>query len=91
MNTTPDDRQPLWLAMQDAGFNAEGTPCDAIAAEIEAVRDWLEDAFGDELPTTIYNCLTLYALEARCAEEDEPPTPSGLQRHDIGLVADAEP
>jgi hypothetical protein len=32
---------PLWDVMMFAGNNEPGTPRDAIAAEIEALRDWL--------------------------------------------------
>lgn len=44
-------KPPLWEVMQDAGSNAPGTPRDAIAAEIRALRDWLvpeEDKPNDE-------------------------------------------
>lgn len=50
MTDTPN-HPPLWEVMQDAGSNAPGTPRDAVAAEIRALRDWilaeLETAEGD--------------------------------------------
>jgi exodeoxyribonuclease-5 len=68
MTTTAADRQPLWRAMEDAGTNAPGTPRDAIAAEILALRDWLDNVFADEIPAQLYNLLTLQSLEAEQAE-----------------------
>jgi hypothetical protein len=50
--------------MEDAGFNASGTPRDAIAAEILALRDWLDEVFADEIPAQLYNLLTAESLEA---------------------------
>ncbi len=73
MTTTAADHQPLWLAMHNAGMNAPGTPVDAIAAEIEALRDWLELHFEDDLPASIYNCLTTELLEALEATDFEAP------------------
>jgi exodeoxyribonuclease-5 len=89
MTTTPDDHQPLWLDMQKAGSNALGTPINAIAAEIEAVRDWLEFQFQDELPTVIYNCLTAQLLEACDAAQDEPSAPA-IRPASIQLTADQQ-
>jgi ATP:corrinoid adenosyltransferase len=89
MTTTPDDHQPLWLDMQKAGSNALGTPIDAIAAEIEAVRDWLEFQFQDELPAVIYNCLTAQLLEACDAAQDEPSAPA-IRPASIQLTADQQ-
>lgn len=40
---------PLWRAMERAGMNESGTPQDAIAAEIEALANWLVP-FADALP-----------------------------------------
>jgi ATP:corrinoid adenosyltransferase len=73
MTTTGADHQPLWLAMHNAGMNAPGTPIDAIAAEIEALRDWLELHFEDKW---IYNCLTEQALQASYAAQDELERPA---------------
>jgi exodeoxyribonuclease-5 len=73
MTTTAADHQPLWQAMHNAGMNSPGTPVDAIAAEIEALRDWLELHFEDELPASIYNCLTTELLEALDATDVEAP------------------
>lgn len=39
--TATPEPMPLWLDMEFAGLNTPGTPRDAIAAEIEALRDWL--------------------------------------------------
>ena len=64
------EHRPLWLAMEQAGMNAPGTPRDAIAAEILALRDWLDDVFADEIPPQLYNLLTAQSLEA---EKAEPP------------------
>jgi exodeoxyribonuclease-5 len=83
MTTTAADHQPLWLAMHNAGMNSPGTPVDAIAAEIEALRDWLELYFEDDLPASIYNCLTTELLEALDATDVEalaaPTRPATLQ------------
>ena len=40
---SPDTAEPLplWRVMEHAGMHEPGTPRDAIAAEIEALRDWL--------------------------------------------------
>jgi len=75
MTTTAADHQPLWLAMQRAGMNAPGTPIDAIAAEIEALRDWLRFYFRDFLPTPIYDCLAAEILRAQEASQDTPAPP----------------
>jgi exodeoxyribonuclease-5 len=75
MTTTPEVDQPLWLAMHSAGMNAPGTPIDAIAAEIEALRDWLEWHFMDDLPTPIYDCLAAEILRAQEASQDTPAPP----------------
>ena len=48
-------QQALWLAMYNAGVNAPGTPRDAIAAEILALRDWLDRVFAYEIPAQLYN------------------------------------
>jgi exodeoxyribonuclease-5 len=56
-------QKPLWMAMEQAGLNAPGTPRDAIAAEILALRDWLKD----EIPPQLYNLLTLQSVEAKRA------------------------
>jgi hypothetical protein len=41
-NTTEASKAlPLWIAMNDADCNASGGYLHAIAAEIEALRDWL--------------------------------------------------
>ncbi|NBN88341.1 MAG: DUF2075 domain-containing protein [Proteobacteria bacterium] len=64
------EHRPLWLAMEQAGMNAPGTPRDAIAAEILALRDWLDEVFADEIPSQLYNLLTAQSLEA---EQAEPP------------------
>ena len=61
-------QQALWLAMYNAGVNAPGTPRDAIAAEILALRNWLDKVFADETPSELYNLLTAQYLEAKQAE-----------------------
>ena len=61
-------QQALWLAMYNAGVNAPGTPRDAIAAEILALRDWLDKVFAYEIPAQLYNLLTAQYLEAKQAE-----------------------
>ncbi len=63
-------QQPLWLAMEQAGMNAFSTHRGAIAAEILAIRDWLDEVFADEIPEQLYNLLTTQSLEA---EQAEPP------------------
>jgi exodeoxyribonuclease-5 len=75
MTATPEDHQPLWLAMHNAGMNAPGTPIDAIAAEIETLRDWLRFYFRDFLPTPIYDCLAAEILRAQEASQDTPAPP----------------
>jgi len=80
--TTPaaTEHRPLWLAMEQAGMNAPGTPRDAIAAEILALRDWLDEVFADEIPPQLYNLLTAQSLEAEKAEPPAAPTrPANLQ------------
>ena len=54
--------------MEQAGMNAPGTLRDAIAAEILALRDWLNEVFADEIPSQLYNLLTAQSLEAKQAE-----------------------
>lgn len=71
MLATATERPSLWRAMEDAGFNASGTPRNAIAAEILALRDWLDEMFADEIPAQLYNLLTAESLEA---EKADPPT-----------------
>ena len=61
-------QQALWLAMYNAGVNAPGTPRDAIAAEILALRDWLDKVFAYEIPAQLYNLLTAQYLDAKQAE-----------------------
>ena len=51
----PDMDRPLWHAMEQAGSNEPGTPRDVIAAQIEALRDWL----------LLRTCHTAHALEVR--------------------------
>ena len=61
-------QQALWLAMYNAGVNAPATPRHAIAAEILALRDWLDKVFTYEIPAQLYNLLTAQYLEAKQAE-----------------------
>jgi len=86
MTTTAADRQPLWRAMEDAGTNAPGTPRDAIAAEILALRDWLDNVFADEIPAQLYNLLTLQSLEAEQAE----PTAAVIKPATLRLTVDQQ-
>lgn len=61
-------------------MNTPGTPRDAIAAEILALRDWLDEVFADEIPAQIYNLLTAQSLEAEQAESPAlPARPAMLQ------------
>lgn len=78
-------------------MNAPGTPRDAIAAEILALRDWLDEVFADEIPAQLYNLLTAQSLEAEHAESPAPPVrPTKLQltadqQEAIdGIIADIE-
>ena len=80
------EHRPLWLAMEQAGMNAPGTPRDAIAAEILAIRDWLDEVFADEIPAQLYNLLTAQSLEA---EQAEPPAPA-VKPVVLQLTADQE-
>ena len=89
MTTTPELDQPLWLAMRNAGMNAPGTPVDAIAAEIEALRDWLEWHFMDDLPASIYNCLTAEILQATVTGQDEAKAPA-VRPATLQLTADQQ-
>jgi len=68
--TTPATTQfqELWQAMEQAGSNAPGTPLDAIAAEILAIRDWLDEVFPDKIPSVLYDILTSQSLAAGRAE-----------------------
>jgi exodeoxyribonuclease-5 len=65
-----EKQKPLWVAIEEAGMNASGTPRDAIAAEILALRDWLDDVFADEISAQLYNLLTAQSVEA---EQADPP------------------
>jgi exodeoxyribonuclease-5 len=74
MTASSPEIRPLWLAMKQAGMNASGTPRDAIAADILAIRDWIwgcnclgEWPAADE---RLYDVLTDQSLEA---EQAEPP------------------
>lgn len=74
------DLPPLWRAMEGAGYNAQGSPRDAIAAEILALRDWLSKVFADQLPSQLYNLLTAESLEAEKAKPLAAPLkPATLQ------------
>ena len=79
MLATSTERTSLWRAMEDAGFNAAGTPRDAIAAEILALRDWLDEVFADQIPAQIYNLLTAESLEAEKAAPAATVKPAALQ------------
>jgi ATP:corrinoid adenosyltransferase len=79
MLATAAERPPLWRAMKDAGFNASGTPRDAIAAEILALRDWLGEVFADEIPAQIYNLLTAESLDAEKAGPPAAVKPAAFQ------------
>lgn len=76
------NQKPLWLVMQQAGANAPGTPFDAVAAEILAVRDWLDHhpRFGP-IGDLLHDLLTEQFLEAKQAEPDiaEVVRPKTLQ------------
>jgi exodeoxyribonuclease-5 len=80
------EHRPLWLAMEHAGMNAPGTPRDAIAAEILAIRDWLDEVFADEIPPQLYNLLTAQSLEA---EKAEPPA-AATRPATLQLTADQQ-
>lgn len=80
------EHRPLWLAMEQAGMNAPGTPRDAIAAEILALRDWLDEVFADEIPPQLYNLLTAQSLEA---EKAEPPV-AATRPATLQLTADQQ-
>ena len=74
-------QKPLWMAMEQAGLNAPGTPRDAIAAEILALRDWLDShpTFG-LIGGKLHDLLTAQSLEAERAEPPAPITrPATLQ------------
>ena len=79
MLATSTERTSLWRAMEDAGFNAAGTPRDAIAAEILALRDWLDEVFADQIPAQLYNLLTAESLEAEKAAPAATVKPAALQ------------
>jgi exodeoxyribonuclease-5 len=80
MLATSTERPSLWRAMEDAGFNASGTPRDAIAAEILALRDWLDEVFADEIPAKLYNLLTAESLEVKkTGPLAEAPRPAAFQ------------
>ena len=51
----PARLMPLWKVMGHAGSNEPGTPRDAIAAQIEALRDW----------TFLRTCHSYHSLEVR--------------------------
>ena len=72
--------------MEQAGMNAPGTPRDAIAAEILALRDWLDEVFADEIPPQLYNLLTAQSLEA---EQAEPPA-AAAKPATLQLTADQQ-
>jgi len=89
MATTTHKHLPLWLAMEQAGMNAPGTPRDAIAAEIRAIRDWLlglDEVFADAIPSQLYNLLTAQSLEA---EKAEPPA-AATRPATLQLTADQQ-
>ena len=79
MLATSTERTSLWRAMEDAGFNAVGTPRDAIAAEILALRDWLDEVLADEIPSQLYNLLTAESLDAEKAAPAATVKPVVLQ------------
>jgi exodeoxyribonuclease-5 len=83
MATTTHKHLPLWLAMEQAGMNAPGTPRNVIAAEIRAIRDWLLEVFpfrDDTELLDIYNLLSTQALEAEQVVEPAAATrPATLQ------------
>jgi hypothetical protein len=70
-------RPSLWRAMEVAGMNAEGSPQDAIAAQILALRDWLDDAL--DIPCSFYNLLTAESIAAESAEAHPVVKPTALQ------------
>ena len=86
MLATSAERPSLWRAMEDAGFNAPGTPRDAIAAEILALRDWLDEVFADQIPAQLYNLLTAESLDAEKAE----PVTAALKPAAFQLTADQQ-
>jgi exodeoxyribonuclease-5 len=79
MLATSTERTSLWRAMEDAGFNASGTSRDAIAAEILALRDWLDEVFADQIPAQLYNLLTAESLDAEKAAPVATVMPAALQ------------
>jgi hypothetical protein len=86
MLATSTERTSLWRAMEDAGFNASGTSRDAIAAEILALRDWLDEVFADQIPAQLYNLLTAESLDAEKAE----PVTAALKPAAFQLTADQQ-
>lgn len=86
MTNTSINHTPLWLFMRLAGLNSEGTPRDAIAAEILALRDWLNEVFADEISPQIYNLLTAQSLEAK---KFDPPA-SAAKPQALQLTADQQ-
>ena len=73
----PTDRPSLRRAMEVAGINAEGSPQDAIAAQILALRDWLADALY--IPGSLYNLMTAESIAAKSADPPVVVKPAALQ------------
>ncbi len=78
---------PLWRRMIDAAEEAEelkASPRGAASAQILAVCEWLEETFGDDVPSIVYNSLTQQAIETVEVRPSEAACPDG------GLTADQE-
>lgn len=84
MTTTATAHQQLWRVMESAGMNAQGSPRDAIAAQILAIRDWIDEVFADEIPAQLYNSLTAESLDAEAAE------PIAARPHSLQLTTDQQ-
>lgn len=88
MLSPSSDRPPLWRVMQigpRSGLGAQGSDADAIAAEILAIRDWLND-FGGETASDIYYLLTAQSLEA----QKSVPTAALPKTATLRLTADQQ-
>ncbi len=83
MSTTATDRHPLWQVVEKAGANAQGSPRDAIGAQILAFRDWLDEAL--DIPSGLYNLLT---AESMAAESGGPPP--AIKAEALRLTLDQE-
>lgn len=71
--TTPT---PLWQRL-----TANGTPRHAVSEQIQTVWDWLDETFGKDVPSAVYNALVLQAIEAASwgDEGESEPGPESSQ------------